>query len=360
MESVPAVIIGAGVVGCALAQRMTAGGDAPLVLEAGPRIVEGVTSRNSGVIHAGLYYPPASLKAASCLRGGRLLYEWCSAHSVPHGRTGKWVVATDESQVADLHWLVKNAAEAGAAPLRWESAPAISGVKAIAAVHSPETGIVDPYAFSRSLQADAEEKGAAFIMGAEVLDIQPEAGGGARLETNRGVIKAEKLFVAAGLQTDELLRKGGIACPQVHPWRGDYFSIRRKGPWPPLVYPVKNKNAPGLGVHLTMDLGGRYRLGPDVSHAQSRADFSAPDAATMAVKAAAFFQSASRFLEGLCEDDLTYDSCGIRPKLRGPGETEEKDFHLAAPLPGIVVLAGIESPGLTASLDLAERALKLL
>ena len=360
MARQPSVIVGAGVVGCALAQRLAAEGKAPVVLEAGPRIAEGVTSRNSGVIHAGLYYPPGSLKAESCIRGNELLYEWCLARGVPHKKTGKWVVASEKSQIDDLRWLMENANASGVRALRWESTPAIPGITAEAAVFVPSTGIVDPYCLSQSLQAAAEQKGAFFAMESRVTSIEALSGGGVRIETSRGVIETDLLFVAAGLQTDEILRAGGIMCPKIYPWRGDYFRMRRKGPWPPLVYPAKNKNTAGLGVHLTMDLSGSFRLGPDVTLAASKEDFSTPEGAALEAKAAAFFASARKYLQGVQEGDLMYDSCGIRPKLRGPNDLTEKDFHLDSPIPGVVVLAGIESPGLTASLDLAERAARLV
>lgn len=351
-------MIGAGVVGCAVAQALARAGITPLVLEAGPRIAEGVTSRNSGVIHAGIYYPPDSLKARSCLRGKELLVEWCEKHQVPWQRTGKWIVgqAGDE---ADLQATLDNALRSGATGLSWKNAREIQDslpqVKAQVALFSAETGIVDPYLFSRSLLDDALGQGADLITDAPVQSIEDLAGGAYLLRTPRGEIAAERVINSAGLYADSVARLAGVNDYQIYPWRGDYFRSRRNLGLKTLVYPVKKKDAPGLGIHVTLDLAGEMKLGPDVEFSKSKEDFS-----PRADKKEKFFQAASTYLPGLQMDDLVFDTVGVRPKLRSPQDKKELDFILRQDRPGFVNLVGIESPGLTAAMALGELVLDMI
>ena len=359
--STSVVVIGAGVVGCATAYELAAAGFSPIVLEKGPRIAEGVTSRNSGVIHAGIYYPPKSLKAQSCIRGLHLLYEWCRSRGVPHRNTGKWIVGS-EAERGDLEALHRNAELSGASGIEWGEpsrlARELPGVKAKIGLFSAKSGIVDQYEYSRSLMLAAEEQGALFVLNSAVLSVARQAGGDYLLETSRGEIQAEAVLNAAGLHADEVARLAGCDRYRIYPYRGDYFKFTSPVKYERLIYPVKKKGAAGLGVHLTLSLDGSYRLGPDVTRVESKEDFAPP--ADVDAKRRAFFNAASLYLEGLREEALQYDTCGIRPKLRAPGDTEDPDFVVSEDLPGWVNMIGIESPGLTAARDLAQRAVALL
>jgi L-2-hydroxyglutarate oxidase LhgO len=353
-------IIGGGVLGCAIARELSLRGLAPWVLEQGPRIAEGVTSRNSGVVHGGVYYPPGSLKAESCNRGRELLYEWCERAAVPYRRCGKWVVGSRDDEEA-LMALYRNAADSGARVSlagAAEVARELPGIRAEVAIRSPETGIVDPFELSRSLRDAAEEKGATFLLGCRVTGLERMPGGPYRIESGRGPLEADAVVNAAGLEADEIARLTGVERYRIHPCRGDYFRIPRPRGLETLVYPVRRPGAPGLGIHLTLGLDGSCRLGPDAVYVPSKTDFSAP--ADLAAKRGRFLEAARAYLPALREEDLSYDSCGIRPKLRAPDEPAEKDFVLSEDLPGLINLVGIESPGLTAALDLARRVAALL
>jgi L-2-hydroxyglutarate oxidase LhgO len=294
------------------------------------------------------------------VRGNALVYEWCAAHGVAHRKTGKWIVGS-AAEDEGLEALLATAKASGARGVRRATKAELErdtpGVRADVALFSAETGIVDAYDFSRSLQIAAEEKGAQFLLETAVTAIERLPRGGYRIESSRGEIGAERVVNAAGLNSDEIARMVGITRYMIHPWRGDYFNWRAPRKYERLVYPVKKKGAAGLGVHLTIGLDGSYRLGPDVTHSKRKDDFGPP--ADVEAKKRAFFEAARVYLEGIALDQLEYDSCGIRPKLRAPGDTEEKDFVFSEDLPGFVSLVGIESPGLTAALDLAERVAAL-
>jgi L-2-hydroxyglutarate oxidase LhgO len=345
---VEVAIVGAGVVGCAAASLLAARGRSVALLEAGPRIAEGATSRNSGVIHSGLYYPPGSLKARTCVRGNRLLYEWAAAHGVAHAKVGKLVVARDEADVPALEELFANARASGAPGIALVNGAFVRArepsLQCAAAIWCPETGIVDAVALARSLAHDAVQRGAMLLVNARVLGIS----GAWDLDTERGPIRAARVINSAGLYADEIAALAGAGRYRIHPCRGDYF--RLGGAWyRHLIYPARKRGALGLGVHVTLDLAGRVRLGPDAEHCASKEDFTPRED-----KLAAFAQAARRLLGDVREDQLAWDGCGIRPKLRAPGESEEKDFVLSEDRPGFVNLIGIESPGLTAALALAE------
>ena len=346
-------VVGAGIVGCALASALARRGRAVVVLERAEREATGITSRNSGVIHSGLYYPPGSLKSETCLRGQALLYAWATAQGVPHARTGKLVVARDEPEEAALAALHANAIAAGARGLRWISGsevarrePALPAMRV--ALWCEHSGIVDPHAFASSLRADAERLGATFVTRCELQAISPTSSG-LRLETTRGELEVGALINAAGLDADRVAALAGVAAPQIYPCRGDYFRLHTPGRHRHLVYPVKAPGSPGLGVHLTLELDGGMRLGPDAEYVASRDDFGPAEH-----KHAVFLAAAQALLGPLAPAQISYDGCGIRPKLRGPGEAHERDFVILEG-PASVHLVGIESPGLTAALALAER-----
>jgi L-2-hydroxyglutarate oxidase LhgO len=342
-------IVGGGVVGCAIAATLAHRGRSVVVLEASSRLGDGVTSRNSGVIHSGLYYPIGSLKAATCVRGHRLLYEWAVHHGVPFAKPGKLVVARDADDMTRLEALADNARAAGAPGVELvgqgfmrQHEPTVPG---IAALWCPHTGIVDPYELTRSFAADAERTGATIVTNARVVAIEASY----RLETTRGDVRAQRVVNAAGLHADEVARLAGVDRYRVYPWRGDYFRLVQRAEYRHLVYSVPKVGAAGLGIHLTIDLAGACRLGPDVEYVTSKHDHASREDKLPA------FVAAARDLLGLPAGvALAWDSCGLRPKLRAPTDPDDKDFVVAEDLPGFVTLAGIESPGLTAALALGE------
>jgi|JI9StandDraft_1071089.scaffolds.fasta_scaffold10373_2 L-2-hydroxyglutarate oxidase LhgO len=353
------VVVGAGVVGCAIASALARLGRDVLVLERDVREGAGVTSRNSGVIHSGLYYPPGSRKADTCLRGQALLYAWARAQGVPHARTGKLVVARDDAALASLHALHANAVAAGARDLELIDAAAVSRREPAlppcrAALWCPHTGIVDAHALTRSLRGDAERHGATFATHAAVHAARIMASG-FELATSRGDVEVATVVNAAGLESDRVAALFGVASPPIFPCRGDYFRLHTKARYSALVYPVRAPGSPGLGVHLTLELDGGLRLGPDSEYVATRDDFGPAEH-----KHAAFLAAAMALLGPLDPAQLTYDGCGVRPKLRGPGEPAERDFLVLSDPPGCVHLIGIESPGLTAALALAEQVAALL
>src|SRR6266852_6084161 len=333
---VDVAVVGGGVVGCAVASALARAGRSVLLLEGAQRLGDGVTSRNSGVVHSGLYYPPASLKAQACVRGNALLYEWARSRGVPCAKPGKLVVAREAADVPEL---------VPAAFVRAHE-PAVA---AAAALWCPETGIVDAVELARSLAADAAEHGGLVLTQARVRGIA-RAASAWELDTARGPVRAERVVNSAGLHADEVAALAGVDRYRVHSWRGDYFRFRPAAPYRHLVYPVRRRGAAGLGVHLTLDLAGGCRLGPDVEHVARKDDHSPRED-----KLPAFLAAARALLGEVRADQLAYDGCGIRPKLRAPSDPEEKDFVLSEDLPGFVNLVGIESPGLTAALALAER-----
>ncbi len=357
-ERMQAVVIGGGVIGCAASRALAARRILPWVLEQGPRIAEGVTSRNSGVIHAGLYYKVGSLKSKTCIRGKDMLVEWCGKNQVPHRIVGKWIVGVRDEE-AELEALLANAVACGASGVRratlHELREAIPGTPSEVALFSAETGIVDPFELCVSLRKSAENLGAQFLMDTKVQGLEALPSGGYQVQTSRGAIEAEIVVNAGGLFSDEIASLAGIPGFALFPCRGDYFRLSSRLRFTQLIYPIKKRGSPGLGIHLTVGLNGECRLGPDAEYVSSKEDFSSREG-----KLDSFFEAARRYLPGLRREDLRYDSCGIRPKLRGPGDPEELDFIVSQCRPGLVNMIGIESPGLTAALALAEHAVGLL
>jgi L-2-hydroxyglutarate oxidase LhgO len=359
MERVDGVIVGAGVVGLAVAEALSREKQGSiLILEAGPRIAEGVTSRNSGVIHSPINYPPGTLKGALCMEGRERLYAWCQQNDVPHRQCGKLIVATDDAEVAELQELLEQAHAHGARETHLISRAEVMAVipenRGIAALYSPRTGIIDPAALSQSLLMKSEENGAMLVANAKVERIEM-TGGSWTLGTTRGEIQADWVVNSAGLHSDEIAKMAGIGQYTIYPWRGDYFELRLGIPVDVLVYPVKAKGAAGLGVHLTVDLSGKIRLGPDVELSPNKVEFGPKEE-----KLAKFAAAARKLFPWITDEMLKYDTCGIRPKIRSPQDTQEKDFVISRDLPGFINLIGIESPGLTSALAIAERVAALL
>jgi len=358
-EAADVVVIGAGVVGCAVALALAQRGRDVLVLEREARAGTGVTSRNSGVIHSGIYYPPGSRKARTCIRGNAMLYAWARRHHVPHRQMGKLVIARDSDELLALERLHDNARASGAEGLRMLTSfefrarepdlPDVAG-----ALLCERTGVVDALELTRSLIAAAESDGASLVPRTTVQSVERK-GDGFVLQTSRGEIESATVVNSAGLHADEVAKMAGLDGYTVFPCRGDYFRLRTTARYHHLLYPVQRQKRPGLGVHLTIDLSGGYRLGPDAEYVADKGDFSPAEH-----KRDAFLAAASALLGPLRADQITYDDCGLRPKLRPPHENEERDFVVTQHPRGMVHLLGIESPGLTAALALAEEVAALV
>ncbi|WP_150909879.1 NAD(P)/FAD-dependent oxidoreductase [Marinobacter halotolerans] len=357
------VVVGAGVVGLAIARKLAQQGQEVLVLEAGDRFGEGISSRNSEVVHGGLYYPEHSLKALLCVEGRQALYDYCHTRRLPVRKCGKWVVA-GEAEAGQLV-RIREQAQKNGVELELVDKKAVArklpGVVAGAALHSPETGIIDSHALMLALLGELEDAGGQLICRAPVVGIVTETDG-YRLEVageSPCWLKTEQVVNSAGLGAVPLAScwKGmpEQQIPRQRYARGVYFSYGGKHPFDSLVYPVPEPG--GLGIHLTLDLAGQARFGPDVEWVDT------PDYRVDPARAQAFTGSISRWWPALDPARLQPAYAGIRPKLHGPNESFA-DFRIDGPeshgLPGVVHLFGIESPGLTASLAIANRVAGLL
>ncbi|KQU79014.1 MULTISPECIES: NAD(P)/FAD-dependent oxidoreductase [unclassified Rhizobacter] len=370
MERVEAVVVGAGVVGLAVARALARRGIETLVIEAQPAIGTGISSRNSEVIHAGLYYPPGSLKARLCVTGKRQLYAFCESHGVAHRRCGKLLVATEAAQWPGLQALQAQAAANGVDDLVLLDAAQARAMEpaltCLAALWSPSTGIVDSHGLMLALQGDLEGHGGMVALASPVRALQArrdghvvEVGGQQPME-----LSARIVVNAAGLWAPELARaSSGLATdgqPHARFCKGNYFSLAGRAPFSRLIYPLPNHA--GLGVHLTLDLGGQARFGPDT---QWLPDDTRPpiDYTVDPARGDGFYAEVRRYWPALPDGALQPAYSGVRPKLVGPGEPAA-DFRIDGPaqhgVPGLVNLFGIESPGLTASLALADDVLSRL
>lgn len=368
-------VIGAGAVGLACGAELASRGRSVVVLERHSAIGQETSSRNSEVIHAGIYYPAGSLKAATCVEGRDLLYARCARDRIGHERVGKLIVATSAEEVPELERIAQRAIGNGAGGIECLDADQVGRMEprlqSHGAVWSPNTGIVDAHGLMQSYAAELEAKGGTVVLKTRVTSLTPRAHGWS-VETEdasgeRFGIDCGLVVNAAGLEADAVAALAGIDPDargwRIHPCKGDYFSIA------PLlgklvdhlVYPVPPGDG-GLGIHVTMDLGGRLRLGPDATWLdEPRVDELAY--VVDETKARSFAAAAGRFLPELHAEHLAPEMAGIRPKLQAQGEPF-RDFVVAESsewgAPGMVHLVGIESPGLTASPALARRAADLL
>jgi L-2-hydroxyglutarate oxidase LhgO len=365
MERVDCIVIGAGVVGLAVARRLALDGREVVILEAEDAIGTHTSSRNSEVIHAGIYYTPGSLKATLCVPGKLALYRYCEEHGVAHRRCGKLIVAAHDGQRPALDKIHSQAQANRVGDLQW-----LTGEQAIArepqltcvaALLSPSTGIIDSHGLMLAYQGDAEARGAAIALKSPVQGgtvagdgIELDVGGAqpmriqARMVVNSAGLHAQK--VAASLQ--------GFPAGRVPPsyyCKGNYYSLAGRAPFSRLIYPVPE--AAGLGVHLTLDLAGQARFGPDVEWVD------AIDYRVDPRRADVFYREIRRYWPQLADGALQPAYSGIRPKIQAPGEPA-RDFLIEGPqhhgVPGLVNLFGIESPGLTASLAIADYVHDLL
>lgn len=350
------LVVGAGVIGLAIARELAQRGIEVVVLEAATGPGTGISSRNSEVIHAGLYYPPGSKKATTCVRGRERLYAYCRERGIAHRQLGKLIVATEENEIHHLHRIQTTATANGVRGLVWLDEAQLRrdhpDLRAIAALYSPRTGIIDSHGLMRALLGDAEDAGA-LVAWQSPLERTDQITGGWLVHVDGDRVPVRRLINAAGLGAWAIARSihGDTAdwIPPQYLAKGNYFALRGKAPFDTLVYPVPSDA--GLGIHLTLDLAGQCRFGPDVEWVDDENYDVDPKRAT------AFEAAIRRYWPGLPSAHLVPDYAGIRPKIRGPGESAG-DFAVLGwqthGVFGLVHLLGIESPGLTAALALAE------
>ncbi len=362
---VDCVVVGAGVVGLAIARELALRGQGVIVLEALDAIGSVTSARNSEVIHAGIYYTAGSLKGRLCVRGKQLLYAYLEAHQLPHRRCGKWLVASNDAELAQLQDVVRKAAANGCTELEWLTAAEAMTIEpelhCVSVLSSPTTGIVDSHQFMLSMQGDIEGSGGAValkspllgaVAHAEGFDLQ--VGGDAPTE-----ISARWLINAAGLEAQAVAHQiAGLNprhVPARHLCKGNYFTLTGAAPFKRLVYPVPGSAS--LGCHYTLDLGGQGRFGPDVEWVNDINYAVDPN------RAGDFYKQIRRYWPGLKDGALSPSYSGVRPKLQSPGGAT-MDFRIDGPevhgIGGLVNLFGIESPGLTSSLAIGEHVAKVL
>jgi L-2-hydroxyglutarate oxidase LhgO len=365
-----AAVIGAGVVGLACARVLALKGHDVIVLESATAIGTGTSSRNSEVIHGGMYYPSHSAKAELCVAGRRLLYAFCDSHNVPHRRCEKLMVATTEAETAKIEGVFAQGLANGVEGLELITSAAARALEpnlaCTAALRSRQTGILDSHSFMLALQGDLEAAGGAIAFETPLLRAERGTHGwrvhfGGR---EPGVLDADILINAAGLTAWDIARAVDAyppaRIPRRHFAKGNYFSCAGKPAFSRLIYPAPVDG--GLGVHLTLDLAGRMKFGPDVEWLGDVAPMTI-DYTVNPARGEAFYAAVRTYWPALLEGALTADYAGVRPKLSARGEAAA-DFMIDGPqehgLPGLVQMFGIESPGLTASLAIAERVADLV
>jgi L-2-hydroxyglutarate oxidase LhgO len=364
-DRVDCVVIGAGVVGLATARALARAGREVLLLEAETHAGTMTSARNSGVIHAGLYYTPGSFKARFCVAGNRAMYAYCRERGIDHQNCGKLIVANGDEEEQVLHHLLERAHANDVEGVRMISATEAHKmepeVRCTAALHCPTSGIVDQHPYMLALQGDMENAGGTLVGDCRVARVKRLADGflletgGAAAPAQITTIEARFVVNSAGLGAVDLLsRIDGYPAdriPTMHLGRGNYFTVAARSPFKHLIYPVPH--AAGLGIHATLDLGKRVRFGPDVEWID-KIDYS-----VNATRAPLFYEAIRRYWPKLADGALMPDYTGIRPKLHGPGEPQP-DFRIESAaehgIPGLVNLLGIESPGLTSSMAIGEYA----
>ncbi|HOW36447.1 MAG TPA: NAD(P)/FAD-dependent oxidoreductase [Candidatus Omnitrophota bacterium] len=361
MEKTDIAIIGAGAVGLAVAFRLSEFYKDIFIIERNSSFGQETSSRNSEVIHGGMYYPPDSLKKKTCIEGRRLLYQYCRENDIPHKKVGKLIVAIDPDEIRDLEALFKQGQENGVEGLKLLSKEEIKkiepNIRAEAAIYSPETGIIDSHSFMKNLVFRFERNNGFIVYNSEVTGIDKTKEGFEMTlkSAQEGELKlaARVVINAAGLNSDKVARMAGLMKDEytLKYCKGDYFrSNQRKAKFiNHLIYPVPVKDHAGLGVHATLDLAGGLRFGPDTEYVKEIYYDIDPK------KGKSFYESIRRFLPFMEEGDLSPDTAGMRPKLQGEGEGF-RDFIIkeesANHLPGLINLIGIESPGLTGALSI--------
>ena len=364
MNAVDCIVIGAGVVGLSVARAIARGGREVIVIERERHAGLHISSRNSEVVHAGIHYAPGSLKARLCVLGRDLLYRYCEVHGIGYRRCGKLTVAASAAEAGQLERLRVNARASGVDDLEWLDRDAARRLEpelqCALALHSPSTGIIDSHALLQCLQGDAESYGANVAFGTAVTALRP-ADRGIEVSVDaqsspsvqaRWIVNCAGLSAAAVAATMVDFPRSSI--PKIHFAKGSYFSLPGRAPFSHLIYPAPAIGG-HLGVHLTLDLGGSARFGPDMQWLDGLDG--APDYAVDALRAPAFAEAIRQYWPGVPAARLAPAYAGVRPKLSGPGETS-RDFLISGPadhgMQGVVNLFGIESPGLTACLALGD------
>ena len=362
------VVVGAGVVGLACAARLAESGREVLVLERNLGIGEEVSSRNSEVIHAGIYYPPGSLKARLCVEGKKALYQHCEQYGVPYHRTGKLIVAVEDGEVEDLNQLLDRARANGVDDVCWltesEAKEMEPALHCVGALYSPSTGIIDSHALMLSLQGVLESRGGSICFAATVKEFRPGENGitlDVVDQDGHSQITASEVINCAGLNAVHLATQTQGVSPDLWPEakfsKGNYFRLKGPSPFKRLIYPAPVPG--GLGTHLVLDINGNARFGPDVEPAGNAQVSLEVDAH----RATEFYRSVRRYWPQLGDGALEPDYAGIRPKLELEG-SYATDFRLLSSdyhqVSGLVHCLGIESPGLTSSLAIADEVLSLL
>ena len=369
IDSVDAIVIGAGVVGLAVARALALQGREVMVLEAANAIGTGISARNSEVIHSGMYYPTGSLKASLCVQGRAQLVAYCQERGIGHRLCGKLIVATEPSQIPKLKAIQDQALANGVADVRWLSAQeamAMEGaLKCVAALLSSGTGIVDSHGLMLSFQGDLENAGGMVVLNSAVKSVELDLHTTSSPQhlvymADGSVLASHTLINAAGLLAPALSHQFTGLSPQNIPTgyyaKGNYFTLSSAAPFRHLIYPVPE--SAGLGVHLTLDLGGQAKFGPDVQWVDTPDDFQVD-----ASRADAFYAAVRTYWPALPDGALQSGYAGIRPKISGPN-APAADFLIQGPathgVAGLVNLFGIESPGLTSSMAIADWVTKLL
>ncbi|MEZ5786667.1 MAG: NAD(P)/FAD-dependent oxidoreductase [Xanthobacteraceae bacterium] len=360
------LIVGAGVVGLAVGRAAALRGHDVIIAEREGAIGTGISSRNSEVIHAGIYYPTGSLRARHCVRGRRALYEYCATHGIPHRKCGKLIVATKPAEIAKMELLHTQAIINGVEGMQLlEAAEAKKrepALACVAALLSPETGIVDSHSLMLALQGEIEDRGGAIALCTPVTALSPVTGGGWEVcyaGVEPGTLTVDAVVNSAGLGAQALARATegypATRVPRQVLAKGNYYQYAGRPVFARLIYPAPVEG--GLGTHVTLDLAGRMRFGPDVEWLDEINYDVDPH------RADSFYASIRTYFPALRDGALMPDYCGIRPKLTGKGEPAA-DFMIDGPtehgLPGLVHLFGIESPGLTSALSIADDVVQRL
>lgn len=359
MESAKIVIIGAGVVGLAIAAKLSEKSENVYVLEKNSKFGQETSSHNSGVIHSGIHYPKNSLKARLCVKGNSMTYDLCEKYRIPHKKLGKLTVAVEDEEMGELERLMRQGEDNGVEGLKFLEKEEIKklepNIDVARALFSPSTGIVEPDELMSHFYAQARKNGAVFAMETEVTGLRKVEEGYETTGVSVGekfTVTAKTVINCAGLYADRIATMVGLDVDKLgyrlHPCKGDYFRLAGKPPVKMLVYPVPKKA--GLGIHLTPDLGGSIRLGPNdyyVEHVSYEVESDEKE----------FREGVERFMPLIREREIRPDSAGVRPKLQGPKDSF-RDFVIRHEadrrLFGFIDLIGIESPGLTGAPAIAE------
>lgn len=371
MEQIEAIVIGAGVVGLACARALAQRGIETVILERHETFGTETSARNSEVVHAGIYYPTGSLKARLCVAGREAIYQYCAERGIAHRRCGKLIVATDASQLPKLEALYRQGLANGVEDLALiggdEAMAMEPNLYCIAAIQSPSTGIFDSHAYMLALLGDAERDGATLAVQSPVTGGRIVHDAGGRIEISAGDTRLSARFVinAAGLCATQVAHMldgydAAAHCPTPHYAKGNYYALTGTAPFTQLIYPMPEIG--GTGLHFTMDLGGQARFGPDVEWLPD--DWiTHPEYTVAGERTASFYDKIRSYWPGLDDNALSPTYCGVRPKIHGP-DVAAADFVIQGKaehgIPGLVHLFGIESPGLTSSMAIADAVLEAL